>query len=89
MGHLSDQLCATSEMQLQTQGGPSEAQAKASCGKDRRRHHKKGENLRVLTTEDEGQCGPGDVGHQARKDKSNQLRKRHAAMGDVGEQAVQ
>ena len=42
-----------------------------------------GKCLGVLTKEDKEQHSPGDVGHQARKVEWDQLRKRHAAMGDA------
>ena len=48
-----------------------------------------GKSLGVLTKEIEEQHSPVNVGHQARKAKSDQLRKRHTAMADAVKHEVQ
>ena len=49
---------------------------------------KTGKSLGVLTRGDEERHSPGDVGHQVRKSKSNQVCKKHTGIADAVEQAV-
>ena len=50
---------------------------------------KTGKSLGVLTRGNKERHSPGDVGHQVRKSKSNQVCQKHTGIADAVEQAVQ